>query len=251
VDDSANVTALNDACRVAGVRLGVLVEVNIGMHRCGVEPGEPTLRLSQQVDAAAHLDFLGFQAYEGHLVLVKDPAERANRVAQDFAPLGKTIDLVKEAGLEVQIVSGGGTGTFDLAAQFTPLTEVQVGSYVLMDKTYNAVRTEFPAAISVMSTVVSRPVKERLVTDAGLKSISSEFGWPDLLGIKAEMNYLSEEHAVLTLLAPEEVDLVGGDRVQFIPSHVCTTVNLHDWFYVHQDGRLIDVWEIAARGCSQ
>ena len=100
VDDSANVAALNDACRVAGVRLGVLVEVNIGMQRCGVEPGEPTLRLSQQVDAAAHLDFLGFQAYEGHLVLVKDPAERANRVAQDFAPLSDTIALVEDAGLD-------------------------------------------------------------------------------------------------------------------------------------------------------
>ena len=120
-----------------------------------------------------------------------------------------------------------------------------------MDQTYNTVRDEFPAAITVMSTVVSRPVPERLVTDAGLKSMTSEFGWPSLIGIEAEMNYLSEEHAVLTLSVPEEVKLVGGDRVRFMPSHVCTTVNLHDKFYVLQDGQLVDIWEIAARGCFQ
>ena len=83
--------------------------------------------LSKQVDEASHLDFLGFQAYEGHLVLVKDAEERAKKVAADFAPLSETIELVKAAGLEVQIVSGGGTGTFDLAVDATPLNEVQVG----------------------------------------------------------------------------------------------------------------------------
>ena len=252
VDDPKNVEALNQACREKAVTLRVLVEVNIGMNRCGVEPGEDTLALSQVVNAASHLQFWGFQAYEGHLVLVKDPEERAEKVEAAFMPLRETIDLVENAGLKVNTVSGGGTGTFDLADSLTPLTEVQVGSYVFMDNTYSQIRDEFSPAIQVMSTVVSRPVPERLVTDAGLKAMTSEFGWPRLLGVDAvKMNYLSEEHAVLTLEQPETVQLSGGDRVRFRPSHVCTTVNLHDYFYVHQNGRLAAVWRIAARGCTQ
>ena len=252
VDDFANVEAINEVCKQKDVIIRVLVEVNIGMNRCGVEPGEDTLKLSQAVDAASHLKFYGFQAYEGHLVLVKDPAERAEKVEADFMPLRKTIELVEEAGLEVKTVSGGGTGTFDLADELTPLTEVQVGSYVFMDKTYATIRDEFKPSIQVASTVVSRPVPERLVTDAGLKAMTSEFGWPMLQGVGAsKMNYLSEEHAVLTLEQPESVELSGGDRVLFLPSHVCTTVNLHDKFYVHQNGQLVDVWTIAARGCTQ
>lgn len=252
VDDFENVEAINQACKEKDVVIRVLVEVNIGMNRCGVEPGEDTLKLSQAVDAAAYLQFFGFQAYEGHLVLVKDPDERAEKLQADFMPLRATIKLVEQAGLEVKTISGGGTGTFDLADTLTPLTEVQVGSYVFMDKTYAAVRGEFKPSIRVASTVVSRPVPKRLVTDAGLKAMTSEFGWPVLQGgIASKMNYLSEEHAVLTLEQPEAVDLVGGDRVLFMPSHVCTTVNLHDNFYVHRNGRLIDVWKIAARGCTQ
>lgn len=252
VDDPENVNQLNSASVAKNVRVGVLVEVNIGMNRCGVEPGQDTLELSRIVEAASNLDFLGFQAYEGHLVLVGDPEERERKVEEDFGPLRETIELVEAAGLSVRIVSGGGTGTFDLAATKTPLTEAQVGSYVFMDKTYAAVRGEFPPALTVLSTVVSRPVPERLVTDAGLKSMTSEFGWPQLLEIDdTRMNYLSEEHAVLTLNQPDEVELKGGDKVKFMPSHVCTTVNLHNRYFIHQDGRLVDIWDIAARGCAQ
>ncbi len=252
VDDRENVRALDKACREKDVRLDVLVEVNIGMNRCGVDPGEDTLRLVREVASCSHLDFKGFQAYEGHLVMIQDPAERQAKVEAAFAPLQETISLVEEAGFPVQTVSGGGTGTFDLAASSTPLTEVQVGSYVFMDQTYSSIRLEFAQSLTVLSTVVSRPVPGRLVTDAGLKAMTSEFGWPSLLDIdSASMDYLSEEHAVLTLENPEDVHLTGGDRVRFMPSHVCTTVNLHDRFYLHQNGRLVDIWDIAARGCTQ
>lgn len=252
VDDPANVRELNQICQEKDVNLRVLVEVNIGMNRCGVEPGIEALELAKSVQAASSLTFLGFQAYEGHLVLIEDPVERAEKVAQAFAPLTQTIQMLEGVGLPVQVVSGGGTGTYDLAATKTPLTEVQVGSYVFMDDTYSRVRPDFSPAIMVSSTVVSRPVPERLVTDAGLKAMSNEFGWPVLLGEdRATMNYLSEEHAVLTLDDPQKSTLKGGDKVQFLPSHVCTTVNLHEKFYVHQNGALVDIWSIEARGCTQ
>lgn len=252
VDDPANVEDLDRFCQMKGIQLGVLVEVDLGMARCGVQPGEDTLRLVKNIISRPNLKFEGLQAYEGHLVLIKDPEQRAEKVIQDFAALKKTCLLLTEADFEPRIISGGGTGTFDISGTQTPLTEIQVGSYVFMDQTYLAVRPDFQSSITVLSTVVSRPVPERLVTDTGLKSMTSEFGWPTLLGgYASEMQYLSEEHAVLTLLDPAEVHLVGGDKVRFIPSHVCTTVNLHDNFYVHQNGKLIDIWPISARGCTQ
>ena len=252
VDDPDNVSDLSRVCREKGVTLGVLVEVDIGMQRCGVQPGDETLALARAVEAAEGLVFQGLQAYEGHLVLVDDPAQRAAQVKEAFAPLEETLTLLRREGLQPDIVSGGGTGTYDVAGAQTPLTEIQAGSYVFMDATYQPIRPEFQTSLQVLSTVVSRPVPERLVTDAGLKSMTSEFGWPPLIGgWEAEMNYLSEEHAVLTLDEPGKVDLQGGDKVRFLPSHVCTTVNLHDDFYVHRDGVLIDIWPIAARGCAQ
>lgn len=252
VDDPINVARLNRRCREKGVNLGVLVEVDIGMNRCGVQPGQPTVELARDVDNSAHLSFRGLQAYEGHLVLMKDPAERSTAVRKAFEPLEKTCRLLEKEGLKPEIVSGGGTGTYDISGTETPLTEIQAGSYVFMDETYLKVRSEFKSSLNVLSSVVSRPVPERLVTDAGLKSMTSEFGWPRMLGgMAVEMNYLSEEHGVLTLLQPGEVELQGGDRVRFLPSHVCTTVNLHDQFYVYREGLLVDIWKIAARGCAQ
>ncbi len=252
VDNFQNVEELNAACEEKNIKLNILVEVNIGMDRCGVEPGIETLKLSQKVDDQPYLDFVGFQAYEGHLVLIKDPDERKQKVECDFIPLRETIDLVESNGLKVDIVSGGGTGTYDLAEMHTPLTEVQVGSYVFMDITYRPIKKEFPSALKILSTVVSRPTPERLVTDTGLKSMSSEFGWPELIGVdQAKMHYLSEEHAVINLENPDIVSLKGGDLVQFTPSHVCTTVNLNNKFHMIENGFLVDVWEIAARGCTQ
>jgi D-serine deaminase-like pyridoxal phosphate-dependent protein len=252
VDNPDNLVNLDRACADKGVRLGVLVEVDLGMKRCGVQPGPAVLELAAQAEDLSHLDFRGLQAYEGHLVLLEDPDERAEQVREAFRPLEQVIADLEAAGLSPEMVSGGGTGTYDTAGAETPLTELQVGSYVFMDATYGPLRPEFAPALSVSSTVVSRPVPERLVTDAGLKALTSEFGWPELLGgIQAEMNYLSEEHGVLTLADPGRVELEAGDRVRFRPSHVCTTVNLHDQLIVHRDGRVVDVWPIAARGCVQ
>ncbi len=252
VDDQENAAEIDHMCRLKGVKLGILIEVDIGMRRCGVQPGVQTLELARAVRSHSNLVFRGLQAYEGHLVLVKDPVERAEKIRSAFAPLQNTVDLLADAGLPAEIVSGGGTGTYDVSGVETPLTEIQAGSYVFMDHTYRAVRPEFAQALTVLSSVVSRAVPDRLVTDAGLKAMTSEFGWPQLLdGPAAEMNYLSEEHGVMTLKDPSEVSLKIGDRILFSPSHVCTTVNLHDYFHVHENGLVRDIWEIAARGCTQ
>ncbi|MGQ9683899.1 MAG: DSD1 family PLP-dependent enzyme [Anaerolineae bacterium] len=251
VDDAVNAQALAAAARTAGVRLRVLVEVDLGMHRCGVAPGQPALALARAVAAEPALHLAGLMGYEGHLVLTKDPSERRAKVEAAFARLLDTKDLIEREGLHLEVISGGGTGTYDIAGAYPGVTEVQAGSYVFMDRTYAAVRPEFRRALSILSTVISRPSADRLVLDAGLKAVSGEFGPPEAPGLAANDDIrLSEEHARLTLEAPARVHLRPGDRVALIPSHCCTTVNLHDRLVAVRSGVIEAVWPVAARGRS-
>ena len=252
VDDAENVRQLSEASAAKGVELRVLVEVDVGMGRCGVRPGGPALTLARQVDKAPGLKLVGLMAYEGHLVMVEDPGERADRVRADLEPLADTVALLDRDGLPVGIVSSGGTGTYDITGTLPFVTEIQCGSYVLMDNKYRTIQPEFEPSLTLLSTVVSRPVPERIVVDAGLKSMTTEFGWPlPLDGEGLSVIYLSEEHGKLGLSEPGRFDGRPGDRIRFMPSHCCTTVNLHEAFHVIQDGKLVDVWPIAARGCAQ
>lgn len=252
VDDAANVRELGQACRRKGVSVRVLVEVNIGMNRCGVEPGEPTLRLARLVAEEPGLRFMGLQAYEGHLVLVPDAQERAIKVREALVPLQETCQLLERAGLAPQIVSGGGTGTYDVSGSTPPMTEIQAGSYVFMDATYLAVRPEFRPALTLLTTVISRPTPERIITDVGMKGITHDMGLPQPWEMpNVVLQRLSEEHARLEALDPAAVSLRPGDRLRLLPTHCCTTVNLHDRYYVVREGRLVDIWPIAARGRAQ
>ena len=252
VDDPANVAQLSAACVAKGVELRVLVEVDIGMGRCGTPPGAPARDLARQVSGAAGLHLTGLMGYEGHLVLVRDFEERARRAREDLEGLVVTAALLERDGLPVEIVSSGGTGTYDITGDHPLVTEVQAGSYVFMDSTYRSVRPDFEPSLTLLSTVVSRQVTERVVVDAGLKTLTKEFGWPLALNAPGvSVRYLSEEHGVLDVAHPESVAWRPGDRVRFLPSHCCTTVNLHDTLHVIQHGRLVDLWPIAARGRSQ
>jgi D-serine deaminase-like pyridoxal phosphate-dependent protein len=252
VDDPANVAALSRACRAKGVSLRVLVEVDIGMHRCGVEPGAGALGLAQKVADAPNLELAGLMGYEGHLVAVVDPEERRSRVMEALTPLQETRDLLEQNGLPVSIVSGGGTGTYDVSGAHPPMTEIEAGSYVFMDSTYVKVRPEFEPALYVLSTVISRPTPARVVTDAGRKTITNDHGNPQAVGVPgATVRSLSEEHGILDLTEPDAVRLRPGDKLRFIPSHCCTTTNLYENLHVIQDNTLVDVWPIAARGRAQ
>jgi D-serine deaminase-like pyridoxal phosphate-dependent protein len=252
VDDVDNVAALGAACAAKAVTLRVLVEVDIGMGRCGVRPGEAALALARRVVDRPRLQFAGLMGYEGHLVMVEDVDERREHVREAFQALEETRELLEQSGLPVAIVSGGGTGTFDLTSEVASVTEIQAGSYVLMDSTYQRIRPEFEPALTLLTTVVSRPEPNRLVTDAGLKTVTKEFGWPVPLDIpSASVQYLSEEHGVLSLSDPAAVALRPGDKMRFLPSHCCTTVNLHDRYYVVQNDTLVDIWSVAGRGRGQ
>lgn len=252
VDDPVNVAALSDACTAKGVSLRVLVEVDIGMHRCGVQPGAPALSLAHQVADASGLQLAGLMGYEGHLVGIVDPKERRAQVLQALTPLQETRDLLASNGLPVEIVSGGGTGTYDISGAHPPMTEIEAGSYVFMDAWYAKVRPEFKTALTVLCTVVSRPTSERVVTDAGMKTLTNDHGLPVPIGIPgASVKRLSEEHGLIELTDPSVVQLRPADKVHIIPGHCCTTVNLYDNLYVVQASTLVEIWPITARGRAQ
>lgn len=255
VDNEKNAREISDAAVEAGSTVRLLVEVNIGMNRCGVEPGKDTLELVKKVNNLPGTSFFGFQAYEGHLVMYGTHEERQVAVRDAMAPLIETRRDVEAAGFEVPVISGGGTGTYDITAQIDGFDEIQAGSYVFMDAKYQTVDgpgTQFAPAIYLWSTVVSRPAADRAILDIGLKTASPEMGLPRILDIDgADTDKLSEEHAIVSLTSDDARQLAVGDQIRVQPGHVCTTVNLHDNYVVARNGVVEAVWRVAGRGRSQ
>jgi D-serine deaminase-like pyridoxal phosphate-dependent protein len=245
VDDHDNVAEMARAARIDDVTLGVLIEVNIGMNRCGVEPGEPVLALARQIQSEKGLHFDGLQGYDGHLQMLPDPGERRAKCTQGLEQLLHTRRLLERAGIPVAVVTGAGTGTWEFAAGFEGVTEIQPGSFVLMDCAYHAVRPEFGCALSVLATVLSRQAN-RYVLDAGSKAISKDFGIPLIKGRSDErVTKLAEEHTLVetTGAAPRV-----GDRREVIPAHCCATMNLHRGCVAVRDDTIEALWPIEASG---
>lgn len=244
VDDPANVAAMGEAARAAGVTLGVLVEVDIGMGRCGVPPGQPALDLARRVQATDGLRFLGLQGYDGHLQLLPDAAERQAGCLRGLEQLIGTRRLIESAGLPVTVVTGAGTGTWEWVARQEGITEIQPGSFLLMDCAYHAIRPEFGCALSILATVISRRAGQ-YVLDAGSKAISQDFGKPVIKGRPAErVSKLAEEH---TLVETDDAVAVG-ERREVLPAHCCATMNLHRQCVAVRQGRVEAVWPIEASG---
>ena len=247
VDDARNVADLSEAARAAGAILGVLVEVNVGMDRCGVEPGEPALALARRVLESPGLQLRGLMGYEGHTVTIPDRAQREAAARAAMKLLVDTRDLLVSRDVPVEVVSSGGTGTYDITGRYPGVTEVEAGSYATMDGDYARLGLPFENALTLLATVISRPSSDRAILDFGLKSATPDHGVPQpkdrSLG---EITRLSEEHARLDL--KPGANPRPGDKIEVIPGHGCTTINLHDRFYGVRDGRVETVWEIAARG---
>ena len=245
VDDPDNVAALSAAARAADATLGVLVEVDTGMARCGVEPGKPALTLARRISASPCLRFLGLQGYDGHLQLLPDPAERRAKSHAASEKLIATRRLIESAGLPVAVVTGGGTGTWEFVAEYPGITEIQPGSFLLMDAAYHAIRPEFACSLSIMATVVSRR-PGWYVLDAGSKAISKDFGMPLIKGQPGHrVDKLSEEH---TRVLTDDAGVKVGDRFEVIPAHCCATMNLHRTCVAVRQGRVEATWAIEASG---
>lgn len=249
VDDAANIAELNEAAGVKGVRLRVLVEIDIGFGRCGAAPGPPSLELARQVAASPHLRFEGVMGYEGHRVMLQDVEERKQKTEEDLARMMDTVELIRRDGIPVGIVSSGGTGTYFITGNYPGITELQVGSYITMDSQYRQEvgMADFDYGLHVLATVISTRGSDQAFTDAGLKTLTPDFGLPLVVSPSGwELTALSEEHGHLRRV--DGPPLKRGDRVEIVPNHGCTTINLHDNYYVTRRGILEAIWPVSARG---
>ncbi len=248
VDSADNIRMLSESAVAAGVSLGVLVEVDIGMGRCGVAPGQPALALARLVASSAGLRFEGLQGYEGHCVDLRNENERVEKTRQSLKLLVETRRLIEGSGLRVNRVSGGGTGTYTITGDFEGVDEVQAGSYAAMDWWYGDIRPEFKQAMSVLATVISRPDRSRVVVDVGRKGFGAEWGAPRVKNLPGSqvVSYGSEEH--MKIAVPQDSMIKIGDRIEIVPSHGCTTSNLYSEFIVHRAGLVTDHWPIEGRG---
>jgi 3-hydroxy-D-aspartate aldolase len=247
----------NVACEF-GVELGALVEIEIGMNRCGVPGGAPAVDLAARIAGTKGLRFEGLQAYYGTAQHLPSHEKRQAAIAAAGKIVGETVEALRAAGLTPKVVSGAGTGTFRFEGGSGLWNELQAGSYVFMDTDYarigdrNSDRyTEFEHSLFVLATVMSRPLDSRVVVDAGLKSYSAEKGFPWVAGVDdAEVTAVADEHGKIEL-GPRAQRLRRGDKVRLIPGHCDPTVNLHDWYVGVRRGRVEALWPIAARGASQ
>lgn len=269
VDDARQVQVLAEAARREGLvgeqALGVHVEIDIGQGRCGVAGADrdvtPVLRLVEAVHAAPGLRWSGLQAYHGGVQHLRSATERrlAARASADRA--AAVVTALQAAGLPPPVVTGSGTGSvaFDLASGV--YTEVQPGSYAFMDRDYadneaaEALEAEglaFEHALFLASTVMSTALPGQVVLDAGLKTLSAESGppcpWPPRAGWGAVR--LNDEHGVLPIEPGAEAPALG-EVLHLIPGHCDPTFNLHDQLVVLRDGRVEDLWPVAARGHSR
>lgn len=258
VDDGERVRMFDEVARAAGITLQVLVDLDPHMGRTGIAPGAPALELVRTIASCRQLQFVGLQQYAGHLMHLEDAGERARR-AQEVAAVGlETRGLIEADGHEVAVFTGGGTGTFDVDCSIDGITDIQAGSYVFMDEEYARIGQGhrqrfdyFEVALFVLVTAISRPRSGTVTVDGGYKSFASDSVAPvahDLPGLR--YHFAGDEHGVVQLLedAPK-VEL--GDRILMVTPHCDPTINLHDWMVVvEEDGRVHELWPVAARGCS-
>jgi len=254
VDSETGVDGFARVARETKKPLKVIVDVDIGLHRTGIAPSEPALWLAQRIKAAG-LSFVGLQGYAGQIQHIGAYEERKTKSLEALKLLGDTRDLLENNGLPCPIVSGGGTGTFNIDADARVFTELQAGSYVFMDKQYNEVTIAngapmpFETSLFVQTTVISNNTPGLVTTDAGFKAFATDAG-PPLLQFGAP------EGATYFFFGDEQGGIFTKTRMELGSTVLCSaphcdpTVNLHDFYHVVEGDTLVDIWPIEARGRS-
>ncbi len=259
VDNPDNVKELADAMTRAGRVLNVLVDVEVGGRRTGIEPERPAVDLGRLVAQQRALNLRGLQGYAGHCAHVMGWEARRRASRRWMGKLMRTREMFEKHDLPVQVVTGGSSGTFDIDIELEGLTELQCGSYCVMDLDYRRIGGKdgdaydtFEMALTVLTTVVSLPGADLAIVDAGFKSFSTDrpfvpepVEWPGV-----EFSWAGDEHGRLTVNQPGRRPRLG-QRIEFFPPHCDPTINLYDRIHAMRGERVEAVWDIAARGRSQ
>jgi D-serine deaminase-like pyridoxal phosphate-dependent protein len=246
IDSDETLDDLAREAKAAHTQIGVLIDVNVGLPRCGVAPGEPAVRLAERADETGSIVLRGAMGYEGHVMAIRDRGEREAKAHKAMDRLLTTVRMMREEHLRTDIVSAGGTCTYDITGAIEGITEVQAGTYALMDNSYLYDDLPFELAFTIHTTVLSRPRPEQCATDAGLKAMASDHGMPGIEVDGASVLFLSDEHCTITL--PPESAIRPGDRIKLLPPHIDPTINMHDVLYAVEGDDVVGIWPVAARG---
>lgn len=252
VDHPEQVRQIGEAARAQGSRVELLVEVDIGHGRCGVEDAAAALALARAIKSHdGSLLFGGIHAFRGSAQHMREPGERAQAVSAAVLKVTGIVRALEGEGFSCPTITGGGTGTYLLEAGSRLYTEVQPGSYVLMDTDYAANRNagDMPPlrhALQALCSVISVH-SSHAVLDGGLKAFAVDQGLPRILHAGWSVKSLSDEHCVV-VREPGALPLELGDKVRLLPSHCDPTVNLHDWLIAVRGNAVEEIWPVSARG---
>lgn len=251
VDDVENARMLSRAAEYTGTTIHVLVEYDIGMNRCGVRTKEAYLEIARLVNKLPGLSYDGIQAYAGYASHMVSTEERVETTRANIRKVADLKAYLKQNGIDVMTVSGGSTGTSSIKAEDTVYTELQAGSYLFMDSTYDQLALPFRNSLYVLSTVVSKS-DNAVILDVGVKGLGADQNAPIILDQRGERIsgriVLNEEHLKLYDSGWEPAI---GRKVRIIPGHCCSTVNLYDHLYLYSGDSVTDRIPITGRGKSQ
>ncbi|MCB9950379.1 MAG: DSD1 family PLP-dependent enzyme [Planctomycetaceae bacterium] len=259
VDHFVQAEALADVCRRRSVTCDVIIELNVGLDRVGVRPGSDALDLARGIDGLEGIQLRGVMGYEGHMCAVADQEEKRRGIEASMGRLERIRDDMLRSGICCDIVSAGGTATYQFTSEHPAVTELQCGGGIFADPFYTGPCQVqgLESALRLTATVVSRPCLERAVLDVGRKSLHPDIHppvihstisgrpLPDILSMKYSAEHLTVQ------LGPDSQFLTIGDKVQIIPGYSDHTTTLHPTLYGLRNGYVETVWPIAARGCLQ
>ncbi|WP_323767010.1 3-hydroxy-D-aspartate aldolase BhcC [Marinovum sp.] len=255
VDDLANVADLSAAARKHGTELGVFVEIDCGAGRCGVTSTEAVVEIAKAVRDARNLTYKGIQAYQGAMQHMDSYADRKAKIDAAVAQVKDAVEALKAEGIETELVSGGGTGSYYFEANSGIYNELQCGSYAFMDADYGRILDqdgkridagEWENAFFILTSVMSHAKADKAICDAGLKAQSIDSGLPFIYG-RDDVEYIkcSDEHGVIS---DPEGKLKVNDKLKLVPGHCDPTANVHDWYVGVRNGKVETVWPVSARG---
>ncbi len=248
VVDLINAEEISRQAVNAEVKIRVLIELNVGMHRAGIEPGQRVVDFACQLVQLPGIELAGLMAWEGHVVGIEDPTVKQVECERAIRSLVETAELCRKQGIPIHIVSCGGSGSYRITAHIPGITEIQAGGAVFGDVTYRRWGGAIDCSLFVLSTVTSRPTPSRAIIDAGRKTMNGEVSMPEVLGVPGvKLATLSAEHGYLELDDPN-LPIKTGDRVNLIVGYGDWTVCLHDQLVGVRKGKVEVVWDIYGRG---
>jgi D-serine deaminase-like pyridoxal phosphate-dependent protein len=250
VDSQKNILDLSKIAAQNNTTLKVFLDINLGLGRSGVEPGEPALEMARFIEKTPNIDLVGLFGYEGHLTPMMNLDQKEKMANECFKMIVDTRDLLNENGFEIKDITTSGSGTYRYAVNYDGITEIRPGTYVFSDEHLDMVEKAFKIAVTILGTIQNQTGKKEFTTDAGAKAIATGDGKPEFKDFpRSKIRVMNEEHTQFKAIGLDK-NLEIGQKIEFYPAHICTTINLHDHIHVIKDNEYVGTWEILARGKS-